>query len=78
MTISDSLREHSGHHVGDDFRLMRDAADEIERLREMLTVTAERIDKLANEIPPPNAVTPRLMMVAIGIRHELSRWVMPC
>jgi hypothetical protein len=42
MTISDSLREHSGHHVGDDFRLMRDAADEIERLREALNDLRQR------------------------------------
>jgi hypothetical protein len=50
MTISDSLREHSGHHVGDDFRLMRDAADEIERLQAINTELKGAVDLMMKEI----------------------------
>lgn len=45
----------------------------IARLEMILAATAERLDKVASEIPPPNEFTPRLMMIAIGIRNELSK-----
>ncbi|MDO8596617.1 MAG: hypothetical protein Q7R45_08335 [Sulfuricaulis sp.] len=55
------------HHAAQAYALR------IARLEAVLAATAERLDKVADEIQPPNEFTPRLMMLANGIRHEINK-----
>lgn len=46
---------------------------EIERLRTIVDMTANRIEKVALDMPPPNEYTPIFMAIAVAARSELTR-----
>lgn len=48
----------------------KEAADEIERLREALRLAGDRVGRLAFKMPPPNAWTPQFVLLGQTIARE--------
>jgi hypothetical protein len=48
----------------------KEAADEIERLREALRLAGDRVAGLAYKMPPPNVWTPQFILLGLTIARE--------
>ena len=76
MTIIERLRDADIGWSGDaacvGMDVAEEAAVEIERLLAVLKASADRVEKIAFSIKPPNPHTPELTMLAIGMREALA------
>lgn len=72
--MSDDLKwaEDLGRAAGGVNKVIDRLTKERNELREALRPFADRIEKLAFEMPPPNAYTPRFVELAMALRALAS------